>query len=263
MKKTPTIIIALVMALLMLASAIVPAMAEEFNFDPIIAKFDEKSGNTEELTVGDTHTARTNLWLDEETTQCHISDESVISYADGIITAEGKGTAYYVLIDGSGRYIVTRYVVKDRPLKEKILAGIFGEDTAIFKFFNNFQPVYIMFLIGPMFLASIVALVIFTIITVIKLDKAMQAISKNPCEETVKAAAEAFNNVKGPIRWNICLGGESRGINFPMWRSVFNGPVISARNVSVQAKEELRKGLINVNTYGLRQVYHRQNTRKF
>ena len=263
MKKTLTIIIALVMALLMLASAIAPALAEEFNFDPIIARFEEKGGTTEELTVGDTHRARTNFWLDKETTQCHISDESVISYSDGTITAKSKGTAYYVLIDGEGQYIVTRYVVKDRPLKEKILAGIFGDGSALFNFFNSFKPVYLMFLIGPMFIVAIVIFVICTITTVIRLDKAMQDISKNPCEETVKAAADAFNGVKGLIRWNICLGGESRGINFPMWRSVFNGPVISARNVSVQAKEELRKGLVNVNTYGLKPVYHRQNTRKF
>ena len=140
------------------------------------------------------------------------------------------------------------------------IAQVVSKNLAMFSAFSGIPIAAII--TGPLFAAA-VSLIIATVVTVCKLDKAIRAVATNTCEETVTAAAQAFNKVKGPIRWNICLGGESRGINFPMWRRVFNYNVINSRNVSVKAKNELRKGLSNLNTYGLKQVYTRQNTRKF
>ena len=111
MKKTIRTLTVMVMAILMLTIATIPALAAGFDFETAIAEFKSTPLNTIALEVGETHTPTAALWAQQGMATCYSNDESIITVAaNGTVTAVGEGTAY-VAIDAGSMYELYCYNV--------------------------------------------------------------------------------------------------------------------------------------------------------
>lgn len=108
-----------------------------------------------------------------------------------------------------------------------------------------------MFVIVPVFMVVVFITLVASIIKAKKLDSSIHNLTNNPCQATAEAAIKAFNGVKGLVRINLSLGGDSRGVHFTMWRDCFNRVVIPSRNIRPETKEALRQALVRMNTHSL------------
>lgn len=119
MKKTLRTLIMMVMAVLLLTAATIPALAAEgFDFESALEDFVSSKLNTYTLEVGEKHAPGASVWAQGGGATCHSSDESVVTVsAGGTVTAVGEGTAY-VAIDTGHMYDMYRYDVVAVGAKE-------------------------------------------------------------------------------------------------------------------------------------------------
>ena len=102
MKKTIRTLTVMVIAVLMLIIATIPALAAGFDFDTAIAEFKSTPLNTIALKVNETHTPTAALWAQQGIATCYSNDETVVTVSkEGTVTAVGEGTAYVAIDTGS------------------------------------------------------------------------------------------------------------------------------------------------------------------
>ena len=102
MRKTVRMFATMALAILLLAVAVCPVMAEGFDFDSAIAAFKPSAVNTYELEVGKTHKPNTSVWMESGVSNCYSSDETVATVSSaGEITAVAEGTAYVAFTSGT------------------------------------------------------------------------------------------------------------------------------------------------------------------
>jgi len=111
MKKLCRIFLATALLMALLASAAVPALADnDFNFHAAIDAWLPNAFNDRTLTVGQTHTPTAAVWAADGT--CYTSDPAVVAIdAQGTVTAVGEGRAYIAIVSSTGMYEVIRYTV--------------------------------------------------------------------------------------------------------------------------------------------------------
>lgn len=111
MKKTIRTLTVMVIAVLLLTIATIPALAAGFDFETAIAEFKSTPLNTIALKVNETHTPTAALWAQQGIATCYSNDETVVTVSkEGTVTAVGEGTAY-VAIDTGAMYELYCYNV--------------------------------------------------------------------------------------------------------------------------------------------------------
>ena len=226
MKKMMKRIVALVLALLMMSSFALPVLAAE--------RYEEH------MVVGET------MSLMFSNTPYESSDPDVVRVDhDGgnkytaVAVGKGKATltgATWMGAKGS-EYEITVYKTK-MGYTVGFVGGIGGA----------------MFIIVPAFMICIVILLVASVIKSKRLDDAMTAIMRNPCQATAEAAVKEFSRVNGIVRFNLASGGDRKGVHFSMWRDCFNRVVIPAANIRVETKQALRDAMVRLNTHSLLEV---------
>lgn len=111
MKKTIRTLTVMVIAVLLLTIATIPALAAGFDFETAIAEFKSTPLNTIALKVNETHTPTAAIWTEHGSATCYSNNESVVTVSkEGTVTAVGEGTAY-VAIDTGAMYELYCYNV--------------------------------------------------------------------------------------------------------------------------------------------------------
>ena len=111
MKKAVRTLTVMVIAILVLIMATIPALAAGFDFETAIAEFKSTPLNTIALKVNETHTPTAALWAQQGMATCYSNNESVVTVSkEGTVTAVGEGTAY-VAIDTGAMYELYCYNV--------------------------------------------------------------------------------------------------------------------------------------------------------
>ena len=111
MKQTMKTLIVTAIAALLLATAALPALAQDFDFDTALSTFASTPANTVTLTVGETHLPNAAIWVQQAGGTCCSSDEAIVTVADNAtVTAVSVGTAY-VAIESHGMVQLYRYDV--------------------------------------------------------------------------------------------------------------------------------------------------------
>lgn len=148
MKKTIRTLTVMVMAILLLTIATIPALATGFDFKTAIDNFTESSLNTRILKVGETNSPLGANWLSIPEAQCYISDTNVITVdSNGVVTAVGEGTAYIAIVPNATTYEITCYKVSNKASNNNtpLVSGsqdllnnsdVFGLNSMIFGMFT-------------------------------------------------------------------------------------------------------------------------------
>lgn len=111
MKKTIGTLTIMVIAIIVLTVAAIPALAVGFDFETAIAEFKSTPLNTIALEVGETHTPTAAIWAEHGSATCYSNNESVVTVSKaGTVTAVGEGAAY-VAIDTGAMYELYCYNV--------------------------------------------------------------------------------------------------------------------------------------------------------
>lgn len=138
--------------------------------------------------------------------------------------------------------------------------GITAEDVADFIIDIDYFTISTLFVklltfVVFIFIASMFKLIFTSVKKCIKLNNAMDILAANPCQKTAEAAASEFTNIKKSVRYMLSRGGRKDGVNFEMWREVFNYTVVPCSAIKRETKEALRQALQSVGTFGLRSTY--------
>ena len=137
MKKTIRTLTVMVIAILMLTIASIPAMAAGFDFETAIAEFSSNNMNTFTLEVGKTHTPTGALMAQQGMATCYSSDETIVTVSStGTVTAVAEGTAY-VAIDANGLSQVYRYDVVASGASNNNQIGLTPEQEALLEDSEN------------------------------------------------------------------------------------------------------------------------------
>ena len=79
MKKAVRTLTVMVIAILVLTMATIPALAAGFDFETAIAEFKSTPLNTIALKVNETHTPTAALWAQQGMATCYSNNESVVT----------------------------------------------------------------------------------------------------------------------------------------------------------------------------------------
>ena len=177
-----------VLLILVLSTCILPAFAaDDFDFQPYIDTFVSDNFHDIELKVGETHKANGAIWIGPNSDGgAYSSNEAVVTVnGGGQVTAVGEGTAYVVIVAGTGMSATTRYTVVKKT------------------FFNSFKLQDLMFILVPGFILAVFVIVILNIVKASKSAESIANLAKSRLEkqkapvvqqtpEEAQAAREAF-----------------------------------------------------------------------
>lgn len=123
MKKTVRMLAVMAMVVLMLTTAIIPAMADDFDFEDAIAGFTPNSSNCFTLEVGECHVPAGAVMMQHGDAHGYSSNRTVVTISyDGTVMAVSEGSAFIAIQDGDlvqlYRYDVVKAVHKDEEAEE-------------------------------------------------------------------------------------------------------------------------------------------------